>query len=223
MDAHRINIVNLVDDLGVDAATVYLVAKGVKPAGELGLPPRLKLYLETEEMLQSLGLDSYIHRVNIEGRCRTPEDLKTATSFSREVGGDLEFKGDGEVVVRDVPQQLMYWKPKAGVDREQAAHACRNKQDHQSFGELMGYPQCCVETFQGTESVIAYHSALRDRVSEQGVDGIAHLVGTQHIPHTLDCGATREAGYASFLAKHAPFLHATELHTLLGRLTAVLS
>lgn len=138
------------------------------------------------------------------------------------------------LVVYDVPSFIRLWNKYSDVDKKligdlKDTPSCSDNQSFENirdFGRLFGYPDCCIDELIDlrkediTLPVKKFHKELRDRVKADGIFGIEHLVGIDHIPCHLDCEKTKEKHVSEFIKKNVPYLFVNELRDLLSRCNA---
>ncbi|MDP2749859.1 MAG: hypothetical protein Q8O89_03445 [Nanoarchaeota archaeon] len=199
-----------------NAGLIYLVASGMKPGGELRLGQlENKQYAKARTLLESLGLDTYINRMDIVEPFKTSERKGELETWAKHNGFDYKIarKENSDVIeLKKLPIQLLFKNKNNQHDFEDAAKAY-NKGD-KSFGLFAGYPICCISSIQDYVSTERHFSQLRERLNSKGIAGIEHLVGIHHLPHSLDCKETKKLGYSQFLKETAPMIYATELYSL---------
>jgi len=187
---------------------------------DLKLGEDLDRYEEAEKDLQYLGLGTHLNKMSFPQQFHTNEFqrelVKLAYSRGLEYQIDQDEGNSSGIVTTKQPFQVWFWRGKPKIRPEDVADAY-NKDDHQRVGEFLGYPKCCVEALENYVSVERYFSELRKRLDSRGVSGIEHLVGIQHIPHSIDCKPTRGLRYSDFLKQNAPLIYAFELCDLVEK------
>ncbi len=198
----------LVREIGFEnAGIVYLIDAGLKPGGEIELPPTR--YCKAQQHLQELGLSTLLNYTTF----KQPANEQIERFLDHE--GINYCINNGITIAQNYPHQLLLWK-KNPIAPEDAARAY-NTRDYMTFGKFVGYPKCCIDEFTNG-CVQRYHQSLKKRIDQQGINGIEHLVGIQHVPCSLDCEETKRLGYAQFLKENAPYIYPIELMHLVNRI-----
>ena len=192
-----------------DARLVYLVASGLKPAGEIEIDPFPEDIDRICSLLERVGLQSYLHKGK--NRMSVPSfRLVDTTERLTNCGLDYEVleceKGEYSIVVPNSMKQILFWNSDQTVDPEKIAIAYE-KGDHITFGQWAGYPLCCCREYKPIISLNRFDEQLQLAFQDGGFEAINHLVGIFHIPHNISCKETRKMGYSSHLIKNAPNLY----------------
>lgn len=200
-----------------DARTIYLVASGLKPAGELQLGNNPIRYQKTSTTLAEVGLESSVSTVDAEFTCKSKAEKNTMLQYARAHGFSFSLTSNyaaDSLTINNFPVGLYFWGDMASVDSDEIIGSENTGQSNDLIGRFFGYPACCIANFEGCKSVERYHHSLLRRIKQNGIESVSHLVGIEHMPCSLNCLNTQYLKYSDFLRENAAQMYIDGLYSL---------
>jgi len=172
------------------------ITSGIKPGGLQEVYSGFTDFSGLQDDLNSLKLESHVG-------VRFPDLLEE----------NLHASDGSPPTLRNPGYHLFFWQSAKVANPEALIDAYFSDERWISI-DFFGYPACDFDDYKPNESSQKFEASLRERIEDEGLPGIEHLVGVRHIPHSIDCQPTKDLGYAEFLKKNAPDFYESRLRYL---------